>query len=73
MKLQILSIATIPATLATASSIPVPVPVPGSVVSYNFSTSITTHFTNADLINNQTERSLLSETCILTDWGFSCR
>ena len=77
MKLQIPSIASISATLAAAASsidqIPVPVLVPGSVVSYNFSTNITTHFTALGNADNQTERSLLSETCILTDWGFSCR
>lgn len=66
MKLQILSIAS----LAAASLDQIPVPVPGSVASYNFSNTITTRFTNPD---SQTERSLLSETCILTDWGFACR
>lgn len=52
-----------------ASSDQSPVPVPGSVVSYNFTKTATMRFTNSE---NQTERSLLRETCILTEFGFSC-
>jgi hypothetical protein len=75
MKIQILSqllpIIGVSAILSSpaASFDQIPVPVPGSAVSYNYSKIINTHFTNPD---NPTERSLVSATCILVDWGFTC-